>query len=113
MGHLGSPFAPGKFWLQKVPNELISALFIIPSWLGVSYRGGGILILSTIFGLLLYGIGNDYIATIDLVLQEQLDCNRMDTHICITNEYPSCGIASFVCVGSIEHTRFDVSPIGQ
>jgi hypothetical protein len=31
MGHLGSPFAPGLFRLEQVPNESIHALFIVPS----------------------------------------------------------------------------------
>jgi hypothetical protein len=31
MGHLGSPFAPGRFRLKMVPNDSICALFLIPS----------------------------------------------------------------------------------
>jgi hypothetical protein len=31
MGHLGSPFAPGRFRLKVVPNESINAVFIVPS----------------------------------------------------------------------------------
>jgi hypothetical protein len=31
MGHLGSPFAPGRFRLKMVPSESICALFLIPS----------------------------------------------------------------------------------
>jgi hypothetical protein len=63
-----------------------------------------LLILVTIFGLLLHDIIRGSIMMIDLV--------TMDVCACITSDYPSRGIASFIfvgCVGSTERARIDVS----
>jgi hypothetical protein len=67
------------------------------------------LILITIFGLLLHGIMSDCVVMIDLVACTKPGQDIMDACACITSEYPSRGIASFICVDSTERARIDVS----